>query len=152
MELNIEFFNYNNMKWIWTGLVILFALIEVFTLGLTTIWFALGALVMVFLSLLNIPIGWQILIFLAISAALLIFTRPIAIKKLKAGKEKTNVDSIVGKNALVVKDITEFEKGEIKVNGIIWSAHADDNSEFKQGDKCVIVRIEGVQAIVRPIL
>ena len=137
--------------WIWVGLTILFALIEIFTLGLTTVWFALAALVMVFLSFLNIPFSWQILIFLVISAALLIFTRPLAIKKLKAGKEKTNVDSLVGRHALVTKQISEFEKGEIKINGVYWSAHTEGNTEMKEGDKCVIVRIEGVQAIVQPI-
>ena len=151
MELITPGFIVDNIKWIWVGCVILFALIEVFTLGLTTIWFALGALVMVFLSMLNIPIAWQILIFLVISAVLLIFTRPLAIKKMKMGKEKTNVDSLVGKNALVIKDITEFDKGEIKINGLIWSAHSEDSSEIKAGNKCVIVRIEGVQAIVKKI-
>jgi len=144
--------DYNYIKWIWAGLVILFALIEAFTLGLTTIWFALGALVMVFLSaFLQIDIEWQILVFLIISAALLIFTRPIAIKKFRAGKVKTNVDSLQGKHALVIKDISEFERGEIKINGVIWSAHSEDSSEIKQGNKCEIVRIEGVQAIVRPV-
>ena len=146
-----NFFTYENMKWIWVGCVILFALIEIFTLGLTTIWFALGALVMVFLSMLNIPLGWQLLIFLVISGVLLIFTRPLAVKKLKMGKEKTNVDSLVGKHALVTRDITEFEKGEIKINGIYWSARSENNNEIKKDAKCVIVRIEGVQAIVSPV-
>jgi membrane protein implicated in regulation of membrane protease activity len=145
------FFNYNSVKWIWVGLTILFALIEAFTLGLTTIWFALAALVMVFLSFLDIPLTWQILIFLVISAVLLIFTRPVAIKKLKAGREKTNVDTLVGRHALVTKDISEFDKGEIKIHGVPWSALSEDSSEIKTGSKCIIVRIEGVQAIVRPI-
>jgi len=148
----IPIISYENIKWIWVGLTILFALIEAFTLGLTTIWFALGALVMVFLSaLFHIDIGWQILIFLIISAALLVFTRPVAIKKFKAGKEKTNVDSLIGKNALVTKEIGEFDKGEVKINGVIWSAHSEDSTVIKEGSKCVIVRIEGVQAIVRPV-
>ena len=133
------------------GLTILFALIEVFTLGLTTVWFALAALVMVFLSFLDIPLAWQIFIFLVLSALLLIFTRPLAIKKFRAGKVKTNVDSLIGRHALVTRKISEFEKGEIKVNGQFWTAHTEDNSELKDGDKCIIVRIEGVQAIVRLI-
>jgi membrane protein implicated in regulation of membrane protease activity len=140
-----------SIRWVWVALVILFALIEAFTFGLTTIWFAIAALVMVFLSFLPIPLTAQILIFLAISAALLIFTRPLAIKKFKMGKEKTNVDSLIGKHALVVKTMSEFEKGEVKMNGQIWTAHAEDSSEIKEGTKCEVVRIEGVQAIVRPL-
>ena len=109
------------------------------------------SLVMVFLSSLDIRLAYQILIFLGIAAVLLIFTRPIAIKKLKAGKAKTNVDSIVGKNALVTKEISEFEKGEVKIHGVIWSALSEDSSVIKEGSRCVIVRIEGVQVIERPI-
>jgi membrane protein implicated in regulation of membrane protease activity len=147
----LPYINYNSIKWIWVGLTIFFALIEVFTLGLTTIWFALAALVMVFLSFLHIPLHWQILIFIVISSTLLIFTRPIAIKKFRAGKEKTNVDSLIGKHALITKEISEFERGEIKINGIFWSANCEDNTVLKEGGKCVIIRIEGVRAIVRPL-
>jgi membrane protein implicated in regulation of membrane protease activity len=139
------------VRWIWVALVIIFALIEVFTLGLTTVWFAIAALIMVFLSFTNMPLTVQILIFLVIATALLIFTRPLAIKKFKIGQEKTNVDSLVGKHALVVKTISEFERGEAKINGQIWSAHSEDNSEITEGSKCEILRIEGVQLIVRKL-
>jgi membrane protein implicated in regulation of membrane protease activity len=137
------------MRWIWAALVMVFALIEVFTLGLTTVWFAIAALVMVFLSLLPLPLSAQLLIFLVLSAALLIGTRPLAIKRFKMGTEKTNVDSLIGKQVLVTRTITEFEKGEVKINGQIWSARAEDNAEIAEGTKCEIVRIEGVQAIVK---
>ncbi|HCC36429.1 MAG TPA: hypothetical protein DEQ14_01755 [Treponema sp.] len=144
-------FGFVSIRWMWVGLTILFTLIEAFTLGLTTIWFALGALVMVFLSFLPIPLVYQILLFLVISAALLFFTRPIAVKKLKLGKEKTNVDSLIGKHALVTRKIGEFEKGEVKLNGQFWSARSEDSAEIPEGVKCEITRIEGVQAIVRPL-
>jgi len=140
-----------HVRWIWVALVIIFALIEIFTLGLTTVWFAIAALLMAFLSFIKIPLTAQILIFLAISAVLLIFTRPLAVKKFKIGQEKTNVDSLVGKHALVVKTIGEFERGEAKVNGQIWSARSDDNTEITEGNKCEILRIEGVQLIVRTL-
>jgi membrane protein implicated in regulation of membrane protease activity len=142
-------FGYVSIRWIWVALTVIFALIEAFTLGLTTIWFAMAALVMVFLSFLPIPLVFQVMIFLAISAALLFFTRPVAIKKFKSGREKTNVDSLVGKHALVTKQISEFGKGEVKLNGQFWSAHSDDGCTITEGTKCEVVRIEGVQAIVR---
>jgi membrane protein implicated in regulation of membrane protease activity len=90
-------------------------------------------------------------VFLGMAIALLVFTRPIAIKKFKVGREKTNVDSLIGQRALVTKAISEFEKGEIKLNGQFWSAHAENNSAITEGSKCVILRIEGVQAIVKAI-
>jgi len=139
------------MHWIWVALTIIFALIEAFTFGLTTIWFALAAIVMVFLSFLRIPLVAQIMIFLAISAALLIFTRPVALKKFKTDKVKTNVDSLAGQHALVTRKISEFEKGEIKLNGQFWTARAENNSTIPEGTKCEVIRIEGVQAIVRQL-
>ena len=144
-------FGFISPRWIWVALVIIFAIIEGLTLGLTTIWFALAALVLVFLSFLPIPMMYQVLIFLAISGVLLYFTRPIAIKKFKTGKEKTNVDSLIGKHALVTKKITEFERGYVKINGQIWSARTDDGSTLDEGSKCEVMRIEGVQAIVQSL-
>jgi len=138
-----------SIRWIWVFLSVLCAIIEVFTLGLTTIWFAIAALVMVFLSFLPIQLVYQVMIFLAISAVLLFFTRPIAVKKLKIGREKTNVDSLVGKSALVTKKITEFDRGEVKLNGQIWTAKTENGSVLDEGSKCEVVRIEGVHAIVK---
>ena len=133
------------------ALTIILALIEVFTLGLYTIWFAIAALIMVFISFLDISLPFQLLIFIAISSVLLFFTRPLAIKKLRIGREKTNVDSLIGIHALVTKNIGEFEMGEVKIKGQSWSAKSENNSEIAEGTKCEVVRIEGVKAIVRPL-
>jgi membrane protein implicated in regulation of membrane protease activity len=144
-------FGFVSMRWIWAALVIILTLIEIFTYGLYTVWFAIAAFIMVFLSMLKIPLPIQLLIFLVISALLLFFTRPLAVKKLKIGKVKTNVDSLVGMHALVIKPISEFERGEVKVNGQIWTAEAEDNAAISNGVKCEVIRIEGVRAIVRPV-
>ena len=72
-------------------------------------------------------------------------------KKMKVGTEKTNTDSLIGKKALVVKSISEFEKGEIKINGIVWSAKTEDGSSIPENSQCEIVKIEGVTAIVKLI-
>ncbi|MBO7174710.1 MAG: NfeD family protein [Spirochaetaceae bacterium] len=136
------------LPWFWLFLMILFTAIEVATFGLTTIWFALGALVMLFLSPLPIPFLWQILLFLIISSVLLIFTRPIAVKKLKVGREKTNTDSLIGEKALVIKEITEFEKGLVKIRGIEWSAQSIDGKPIAKDETCIVERIEGVTVVV----
>lgn len=144
---------YIDTHWLWIFLTVAFAVTEVFTFGLITVWFALAAFVMIFFSLIvknNVPFMYQIMIFLALSGAMLIFTRPLAIKKFKMGKEKTNVDSLVGMHALVTKKISEFDKGEVKLNGQIWSAKPEDESVvLEEGTKCEVVRIEGVHAIVK---
>jgi len=143
-------FGFVSDHWLWVALVVIFAIIEVCTFGLTTVWFAIAALIMVFLSYLNIPLAVQVLIFLIISALLLIFTRPLAIKKFKIGKVKTNVDSLVGKQVLVTKAISEFEKGEVKLNGLIWAARSNNNTAITEGTKCEVLGVEGVQLIICP--
>nr|MDR2964341.1 NfeD family protein [Treponema sp.] len=141
---------YINAYWIWVFLTVLFTVIEVFTFGLVTVWFALASFIMIFLAFIpKFPFMYQIMVFLALSAVILIYTRPIAIKKFKMGRVKTNVESLVGMNALVTKKIGEFDKGEVKLNGQIWSAHSEDGSIIEEGTKCEVVRIEGVHAIVK---
>jgi membrane protein implicated in regulation of membrane protease activity len=143
--------------WFWLSLTVIFTLIEFLSsFNLTTIWFAISSLLMIFISglteLLDFPIRFRLHmgLFLIISIALLIFTRPIAIKKLKVGKIKTNIDALVNENALVTKKITKFGKGEVKIKGQIWTAIAEDNSEIDEVMECVVIRIEGVKAIVKP--
>lgn len=139
------------MPWIWLGLAVIFLIIEFLTSGLTTIWFALGCVPMIFLAYLPLSITWQVLIMLVISFVLLIFTRPYFVKKLKANKEKTNVEAFIGKIALVTKEITQFEKGEIKTGGIFWTAKSEDDSTIPVNTECEIIRIDGVTAIVKAI-
>ena len=108
--------------WAWLGAFVIFVIIEAATQALTTIWAALAAFLMIFLSKTNMPIRWQILLFLIITILLIIFTRPFAIKKLKLGRDKMNVNALEGQEILITKKITQFEKGEGKAkNGVIWS-------------------------------
>jgi membrane protein implicated in regulation of membrane protease activity len=143
--------------WFWLVLTVIFTGIEFLSaFNLVTVWFALSAIIMVFVSgvteLIDAPIRFRLHIglFLVIAIVLLVFTRPIAIKKLRVGKVKTNVDALVNEAALVTKKIIKFGKGEVKIKGQIWTAISDDNSEIAEGMECVVVRIEGVKAIVKP--
>mgnify|MGYP002355513722 CR=1 FL=1 len=138
-----------NLPWFWFVLTVCFTIIEGFTMALTTIWFALGALVLIPISLLPLPFAVQVLLFLLISGGFLFFTRPFAIKKLHVGKEKTNIDSLIGASALVVKTITKFDKGEVKIQGNIWTAKTENETELVEGSECTIVRIEGATAVVK---
>ena len=144
--------------WFWLTLTVIFTAIELLSaFSLTTIWFALSAILMVFISglteLIDAPIRFRLHIglFLVIAIVLLVFTRPIAIKKLRVGKAKTNVDALVNERALVTKKIEKFGKGEVKIKGQIWTAVSDDNSELDAGTECVVMRIEGVKAIVKSV-
>ncbi len=137
--------------WFWLGIAVLCAVIEGMTLGLTTIWFALSAVLMIFVSMFHPPFYLQCLLFALIALLLLFFTRPLALKLLHTKREKTNADSLIGKKALVLQTITEFEKGQVKINGIVWTAASIGNAEIPAGDECIIEKIEGVTLIVKKI-
>lgn len=136
------------MPWIWLGLTVLMIIIEGLTSGLTTIWFAFGAFLMIFAALLKLPIPVQIVLFVLISFLLLIFTRPILKKKLAVKKQALNTDALIGQKAIVTKDISELEKGVIKINGIEWTAASEDKKSIPAGSTCVIKEIKGATAVV----
>ncbi|MEE0887296.1 MAG: NfeD family protein [Treponema sp.] len=137
----------NNLMWFWLAVMIVCIVIEAATFALTTIWGAISALVMIFVSKTNMPLKWQLILFLVLTIVLVLTTRPFAMKKLKLGKNTTNVNSMEGQEVLVTKKISKFEKGEVKAkNGVIWSAkNADENddSEIPEGSVCVIAKVDG---------
>lgn len=142
----------NNLMWFWLAVMVVCVIFEVFTFTLTTVWGAVAALVMIFVSKTNLPLKWQIMLFLILTIALVLTTRPFAVKKLKLGSEKTNVDSMQDQEVLVTKKISQFEKGEVKVkNGVIWAAVSEDGSELEEGTVCRIAAIKGNTLTVRRI-
>ena len=141
--------------WFWLALTVIFALIELGTFHLVTIWFAFAAMAMIFVS--GFTGHWDdalrfklyIGLFLFTAAALLVFSRPFALKKLNLKKYRTNVDDLIGRGALVIKTITRFEKGEVKVKGQLWTAVSSDDEEIEKDSECEVVRVEGVKLVVR---
>lgn len=135
----------------WMVILIICIVIEVLTLGLTTIWFAAGALVAIFAALLYAPIFVQVILFLLVSLTLLFFTRPIAVKYFNRDRVKTNVESMVGRQAIVTGEIDNVQAtGQVTVSGQEWSARSwDDKVRIPAGAVVVVVAISGVKLIVR---
>ncbi|WIF95979.1 NfeD family protein [Caminicella sporogenes] len=135
----------------WIIVAVIFGIIEAFTLGLTTIWFAAGALVAMISALINLPFIVQILIFLISAGVFLYYTRPIAKEYLKIGATKTNVNSIIGKIGIVTKKILPYNTGQVKVSGQIWTAKSIDDKEIDENLEIKVVRVEEVKLIVKKI-
>lgn len=142
-----------NQMFFWLIALVVFLIIEIITLGLTTIWFASGALIGFITAWLGMPLGIQLAVFFVVSFVLLIFTRPVVQKRLNSSRIKTNVNSMIGKEGKVVKDIDNFnETGQIIVDGMEWMARAADESEkIAAGQRVVIQEIRGVKAIVTSV-
>lgn len=135
----------------WLILLIVFIGIEVATLGLTTIWFGGGALVAVLAAALRAPIVIQIVLFFLVSLVLLFFTRPVAVKYFNKDRIRTNVESLVGRQAIVISEINNLQSiGQVTVGGQEWSARScDDKMNILPGAVVKILAINGVKLIVR---
>jgi membrane protein implicated in regulation of membrane protease activity len=140
----------SNLVFFWIIIAVVLAIIEGLTLGFVTIWFTIGAGVAAVVSLAGGNLTIQIIVFFAVSLILLLFTRPILVKKLKVGKEKNNIELIEGKTGLVTEAIEPFNSGLVKVNGIVWTAIGEATDFAADKDTEVeIVRVEGVKLIVK---
>ncbi len=137
-----------NFLYIWLFLVVFFIVIEVITFNLTTIWFAFGSLISMICAYIKISPTIQIIVFLSVSILLALFARPIAVKYLKVGKNKTNLDSLIGETAVVTKTISDVSSGLVKVKGQEWSADSALGDTIEAGIKVVIVEIRGVKLLV----
>ncbi len=139
------------MMIIWLVVLILAVVVEVLTLGLATIWFAGGALAAIVATLLHAPIMIQVILFFIVSLLLLFFTRPVAVKYFNKDRVRTNVESMVGRQAIVVSEINNIQgTGQVTVGGQQWSAKsAQNNVVIPAGAVVNILSINGVKLIVK---
>jgi len=134
---------------VWLALMIACLVLESLSLQLFSIWFALGALVALLADLAGAEVWLQIVLFLSVTVASLLATRPLA-KKLRGKREPTNADRYVDKEALVLEDIDNTKgTGQIKVEGQIWSARTADGSVVPAGETVLTLEIQGVKLIVK---
>lgn len=136
--------------YVWLIALVAFIVIEIATMGLTTIWFAGGALIALALALVKVSFYVQLGAFLVISVVLLVCTRPLAVKFFNGKRVKTNVDSIIGKKAIVLAEIDNLkEEGQVILNGMEWSARAyEDGTVIPAGAVVEVKEIRGVKLMV----
>ncbi len=137
----------------WLVILAVLLVIEIATLGLTTIWFATGALVAFLMSLAQVNIYLEIVVFLVVSILMLIFTRPIAVKYFNSKRIKTNYESVIGSVAKVTQTINNFNAtGVVVVAGVEWTARAaNDNYIINSGSRVIVKEVSGVKLIVEPL-
>lgn len=135
----------------WLIAFVILLLIEVVTMGLTTIWFAGGAIAGFAANLLGGNIWIQIGAFLAVSFLLLVFTRPFALKYINKDRVKTNVDELAGKLAVVTEEIDNLRaSGKVQLKGMEWTARAGEKETvIPKGETVEVLSVEGVKLIVK---
>ena len=133
--------------WLISFLLLLF--IEVITINLVTIWFALGSLAALITTILTDNVNIQVIVFIVVSAVSLIITKPLVAKLRKRKITPTNLDRVIGKEGVVIKDISKNSYGEVKVGGSIWTATSANN--IKKDSQVKVLKIDGVKLVVEKI-
>ncbi len=140
-----------NMAVVWLVILVVCLVIEILTLGLTTIWFAIGALAATISALLSFPLWAQNTVFVAVSLVFLFFTRPIAVKYFNKDRIRTNAEGLIGKMGIVISEIDNLQGiGQITIGGQEWSARStNDTVRLSVGTVVEITAIQGVKLIVK---
>lgn len=141
------------MPFIWLGIAVLLAIVEVSTTQLVSIWFVVGAVASAISTAFTDNITIQIMIFVLVSAICLVATRPFVKKITKNKKIGTNADSLIGKTGIITVEVNNtLAQGQINVNGQIWSARStNDKQIISVKEKAKVKEISGVKLIVEPV-
>lgn len=138
---------------LWLGMVALLLIIEAATVGLTTIWFAGGALVAAVAAWIGAGEAVQWILFLVVSLILLIFTRPVAVRYMNRGVEKTNVERLIGQKAVVIQKVDNLaQTGQVRVGDVEWMARTEsDDMQIPEKAIALIKEVQGVKLIVEEV-
>lgn len=139
-----------SMTVFWLIVLVVLVVIELLTMGLTTIWFAGGALVATIAALFHAPVAVQVILFLVVSGVLIFSTRPLAVKYFNKDRVRTNAESLVGRQAIVISEIDNLQGiGQVNVGGMEWSARTRvDGVKLPVGTVTTVLAINGVKLVV----
>ena len=140
-----------SMSLFWLIAMVLFGVLEAVTVGLTSIWFALGALGALAAAAAAAPVIVQIVVFLGVSFLTLLLVRPLAQRFVNDRKVATNADRVIGRVAVVTEDIDNIQgKGRVSISGADWTARAQEDRPIPAGSKVRVLHNEGVKYYVVP--
>lgn len=137
----------------WLGCMVIFLIIEAVTVGLATIWFAVGALAALITALLGGGFLLQILLFFLVSLALLVFTRPVALKYFSGNKLRTNYEDAIDKTVKITERVDNIGgSGTAVLNGQEWTARMQkDDMILEKGELAKVAAVKGVKLILTPL-
>jgi membrane protein implicated in regulation of membrane protease activity len=137
---------------IWAVAAVVFLIIEGITAGITSIWFALGALAALVSALFGAPLWLQVIWFIIISGVTLWLTRPLAKKYVNAKSQPTNADRIIGTEGYVTERIDNIAAtGAVSIGGKIWTARSITGESIEPGALVLARNIDGVKLIVEAV-
>lgn len=140
------------MALVWVAAMILSGILEAATVNLVSVWFIAGSFAAFIAALAGAPLWLQFVLFFAVSIVLLAALRPLVKKYVAPRVVRTNADSLVGQEAVVTEAIDNLNaQGQVKVDGMFWTARSTDSTLIPQGATVVIRSIQGVKVLVDPV-
>jgi len=137
---------------VWLMILVVLVAGEAITVGLTFMWFAVGAVGGLIVAALGGEIWLQVVVFLVLSTVTLVLVRPVAARLLTPGISPTNADRILGQIALVTQNVDNIaETGQVKIFGQTWTARSEAGDPIPVQSRVRILRIEGVKVFVKPV-
>jgi len=138
--------------YIWLAIAVISVIIEVTTSGLAAIWFAPAALISMVLAIFKVPVSVQIPVFIIVSGLLMLLFYKKIKDNIDKKTEKTNIDALIGKEAVAEENIFPRSVGRVKVGGISWSAYIKaDTKPVMKGEYVKILAIDGVKLEVEKL-
>lgn len=135
----------------WLVLTVALLIAEAATVTVISLWFAAGSLAAMAMALVGGGIWLQVLVFLVVSSVALTALRPLVRKYLTPKITATNIDSLIGSVGIVTADIDNISAlGQVKLNGMEWTARSTSGEAVKAGTKVRVDRIQGVKLFVSP--
>lgn len=137
---------------IWLLIAIALFVAEGLTVQLVTVWFGVGALIMIVPAAMGMELWLQLLLFLLVSMVFLLVARPVVKRKINIKRQPTNADMVIGQTGLVLETIYNIQgQGRISVMGMNWAAWSETGDPIAEGKQVLVKRIEGVKLIVTPL-
>ena len=130
----------------WFIAFVILLLIELVTVNLVTIWFAIGAVAAIITTIFTDSILIQSIVFVVVSVIALLITKPLIKKFKKFEVEPTNSDRVIGKIGEVTQKIGRNKYGEVKVYGNTWTASS--KQVINVGERVKVLSIDGVKLVV----
>lgn len=136
----------------WFTLMLVFLVMEAQTVGMISLWFAVGSLTAMVASLLGAAVWLQVALFFAVSLVLLALLAPVLRKFVRPRRVRTNVDAVVGTRGYVTENVDNLiPTGRVKLGGMSWAARSESGAEIPVDTQVEVVRVEGVKVFVKPV-
>ena len=138
------------MPYLWIIIAIVAAVIEALTTALVSMWFIPAGIIAAVMALFDVPLRFQILVFLVVAIALIILQKTVFRKYFIRTEVKTNIDAIIGEKGIVTERIDNISGiGQVKIKGSYWAARSVDGTNYEVGDVLTVIAIEGVKLICK---